>query len=76
MRILFAISLVALAALLWASMSIAQHIHRSRRRRQHLVTEEPKGPTLASAASNRPVASAVPAPGHLQDESSHHRKAS
>jgi len=34
MRILFAISLVALAALLWASVSIAQHVYRSRRRQR------------------------------------------
>jgi hypothetical protein len=34
MRILFAISLVALAALLWASVSIAQHIYRARRRQR------------------------------------------
>jgi hypothetical protein len=36
MRILFAISLVALAALLWASVSIAQHIYRARKQ-QHVA---------------------------------------
>jgi hypothetical protein len=34
MRILFAISLIALAALLWASVSIAQHIYRARLRQR------------------------------------------
>src|ERR1700761_9345273 len=39
MRILFAISLVALAALLWASVSIAQHVYRSRRSKRALPSE-------------------------------------
>jgi hypothetical protein len=34
MKTLFAISIVALFALLWASISIAQHIRRARRRRR------------------------------------------
>jgi hypothetical protein len=34
LRTLFAISIVALLALLWASISIARHISRSRQRRR------------------------------------------
>jgi hypothetical protein len=47
MRILFAISLVALAALLWASVSIAQHVYRSRRSKRTLLSEA-KGRTLTA----------------------------
>jgi hypothetical protein len=53
MRILFAISLVALAALLWASVSIAQHVYRSRRSKRN----------LPSAAKRRPLTAVPPAPG-------------
>ena len=52
MRILFAISLVALAALLWASVSIAQHVYRSRRSKR----------TLPSEAKRRPLTAVPPAP--------------
>jgi hypothetical protein len=51
MRILFAISLLALAALLWASVSIAQHIYRSRRRHR-----------TASRGSSKPLAAVPPVP--------------
>jgi hypothetical protein len=37
MRTLFAISIIALLALLWASISIAQHVRRARRRRRALA---------------------------------------
>jgi hypothetical protein len=69
MRILFAISLVALAALLWASVSIAQHIYRSRRRHR----------TMASRGSSRPLAAVSPAPADStvrSREDAAHRKAS
>jgi hypothetical protein len=36
MKTLFAISIVALLALLWASFSMAQHVRRARRRRRDL----------------------------------------
>jgi hypothetical protein len=57
MRILFAISLVALAALLWASVSIAQHIYRSRQRHRKLTRETkprtiPAVPPASIRASN------------------------
>lgn len=39
MRILLAISLVAFAALLWASISIAQHVRQARRKRRHDLAE-------------------------------------
>jgi hypothetical protein len=51
MRTLFAISIVAVLALLWASISIAQYISRARQRRRALndrVKELP-GATLISA---------------------------
>jgi hypothetical protein len=47
MRILFAISLVALAALLWASVSIAQHVYRSRRSKRTLSSESKRRPFTA-----------------------------
>jgi hypothetical protein len=47
MRILFAISLVALAALLWASVSIAQHVYRSRRSKRALPSETKRRPLTA-----------------------------
>jgi hypothetical protein len=50
MRILFAISLVALAALLWAAVSIAQHIYRSRRSKR-------TGPAKAGSKPLRTVSS-------------------
>jgi hypothetical protein len=53
MRILFAISLVALAALLWASVSIAQHIHRSRRRSRSTATGDPKGRDANHTSNHR-----------------------
>jgi len=52
MRILFAISLVALAALLWASVSIAQHVYRSRRSKR----------ALSSGEKRRPLTEVSPAP--------------
>ena len=45
MHTLFAISIIALLALLWASISIAQHVHRARERRD--VTEEVNLPAVA-----------------------------
>jgi hypothetical protein len=66
MRILFVISLIALAALLWASVSIAQHIYRSRR--DHKSAARLKARTLSTTApSARPVAAERP---------DQHRKAS
>jgi hypothetical protein len=44
MRVLFAISLVALIALLWASVSIATHIRRARRRRRELLVARTTDP--------------------------------
>lgn len=52
MRILFAISLVALAALLWASVSIAQHVYRARRR-QRSVSQEKDRRSLTTVPTPR-----------------------
>lgn len=78
MRILFVISVVALAALLWASVSIAQHIHRSRRRRrQSFAAADPAIFPRVSSDGTAPKASAVgPASAKPHEESAHHRKAS
>lgn len=67
MRILFAISLVALAALLWASVSIAQHIYRARRRQRTL-----------SQDNKRRQLTTVPAAPVVSDtkDADRHRKAS
>lgn len=51
MRILFAISLVALGALLWASVSIAQHIYRSRQR-QRTAPRKPASKPLETVLSS------------------------
>ena len=45
MHTLFAISIIALLALLWASISIARHVRRAPRRRD--VTEDVKQPAVA-----------------------------
>jgi hypothetical protein len=37
MRVLFAISILAFAALLWASIAIVQHVRRARRQRVDLL---------------------------------------
>lgn len=56
MRILFVISLIALAALLWASVSIAQHIYRSRLD-QNKASRAPKPrPVIAPSSGVKPVA--------------------
>lgn len=60
MRILFAISLVALAALLWASVSIAQHIYRSRKQQRKAAREPRKNSPAtttrsASATGHQPA---------------------
>lgn len=64
MRILFAISLVALAALLWASVSIAQHIYRSRKQQRQAAREPRKNSPAtttrgASTTGNQPARSTV-----------------
>jgi hypothetical protein len=48
MRILFVISLLALAALLWASVSIAQHIYRSRLDQKAASRTRKAGPVATS----------------------------
>lgn len=72
MRILLAISLVAFAALLWASISIAQHIRHARRKRRHDLAErarlraanaiarasQPAGVAEAASAAEIPAADA------------------
>lgn len=45
MRVLFAILVVAFAGLLWATIAIAQHIRRARRRKRG---RGPADPTLRS----------------------------
>jgi hypothetical protein len=67
MRILFVISLIALAALLWASVSIAQHVYRSRLD-QKKASGARKPHTLTA-----PSRSAKPAAAERPDQ---HRKAS
>jgi hypothetical protein len=66
MRILFAISLVALAALLWASVSIAQHVYRSRRNKR----------TLPGEAKRRPLTAVPPPPSSGAEDPGQQRKAS
>ncbi|HZL26564.1 MAG TPA: hypothetical protein VFC39_08545 [Acidobacteriaceae bacterium] len=44
MRTLFAISILALLALLWASISMARHVRRARRRRRHAPVPPPPIP--------------------------------
>jgi hypothetical protein len=70
MRILFAISLVALAALLWASVSIAQHVYRSRRGKRKLPNE----------AKRRALTAVPPAPASSDsgaaEDTARQRKAS
>jgi hypothetical protein len=60
MRILFAISLVALAALLWASVSIAQHVYRSRRSKRVLPSEAKRRPLTAVPPPPSPSGSGAP----------------
>lgn len=76
MRILFAISLVALAALLWASVSIAQHIYRSRKQQRQAAREprqsHPARPTPSAAITG----SQSPRTTVLRDTNEPQRKAS
>jgi hypothetical protein len=58
MRVLFAISVIAFAALVWASLSIAQHIRRASRRRKLAVDAE----NLAEQSSEALAAEEVPQP--------------
>jgi hypothetical protein len=44
MRTLFAISVLALLALLWASISMARHVRQARRRRRHAPVPPPPIP--------------------------------
>jgi hypothetical protein len=60
MRILFLISVVAFAALVWASISIAQHIRRARRRRKLVL--DAASPAQAVTAFSSDAAVAVVAP--------------
>jgi hypothetical protein len=55
MRILFVISLVALAALLWASVSIAQHIYRSRLSQKNASRAAKPRPLTAPSRSAKSV---------------------
>jgi hypothetical protein len=41
MRVLFCISILALVALLWASIAIARHIHQARLRRHRELHHKP-----------------------------------
>jgi heme exporter protein D len=59
MRVLFAISLVSLAALLWASVSIAQHIYRSRLR-QRMRARQLRPTMLARMGSGGATDSRLP----------------
>lgn len=56
MRILFVISLIALAALLWASVSIAQHIYRSRLDQKKASRAAKPRPVAAPTSNGKPVA--------------------
>jgi len=68
MPILFAITVAAFVALLWASISTAQHIRRARRRKQlaeqaerhhsrtHFVADPPPSPVPAVVVSESPAA--------------------
>ena len=53
MRILLAISLVAFAALLWASISIAQHVRQARRKRRSDLAERVRARAERAVASAR-----------------------
>ena len=61
MRILFAILILALVALLWASIAIAQHVRRVRRRRRRAagVDEPSRGSGLIGLTALPPAASAT-----------------
>ena len=48
MRTLFAISILALLALLWASISIASHIRRARKRRAAVPPPQVPDPELST----------------------------
>lgn len=74
MRILFAISLVALAALLWASVSIAQHIYRTRKQDEHAREHKHKS-TSATRIRQRSTGTSTSTPVHDRD-TRQHRKAS
>lgn len=52
MKTLFAISVVALVALLWASVSIARHVRMIRRKRRTVAAEK--------AAASRPAPPPIP----------------
>jgi len=52
MRILFAISILAFIALLWASIAIVQHVRRQRRRRRRFLDSTA---TLVSQSSTAPL---------------------
>jgi hypothetical protein len=75
MRILFAISLVALAALLWASVSIAQHIYRSRKQ-QRQAARERRTKTPATPAPRTASPLPAPRPTVLRNSEIPRRKAS
>lgn len=73
MRILFAISLVALAALLWASVSIAQHIYRSRKQQDEL---RKPGSDKGSVPIPQQQRAARPPSTVVRDQNTQPRKAS
>jgi len=43
MRVLFLISILALVALLWASLAMARHVRQARRKLQQDATTDTKG---------------------------------
>jgi hypothetical protein len=60
MRVLFVISLIALAALLWAAVSIAQHIYRSRLDQKTAARTAKSRAMTASSPAAKPVATERP----------------
>lgn len=60
MRLLFVISLIALAALLWASVSIAQHIYRSRLDQKAALRKEKLHSVTEPTSKAKPVTAQRP----------------
>ena len=54
MRVLFGISILALIALLWASLAIARHIHQARLRRHRELHHRAAEPEPASETKDLP----------------------
>jgi len=67
MPVLFALSLMAFVALLWATISIAGYVRRARRRRRAAVkTSDAANPSYAATAVSVTVTTDAPPPPRLR----------